>query len=146
MIRLRKHDVFVHGIDLRCYMISLGENSANSVMICVIELYDVVFPDETRQTGERLINCSRRTPTQPCRHARQINTFEEPLASATEKLAAENQLDHHIAATPKSERSRSRGDDGDKPKDLISSLFSAFKPASSKTVKKVFANNRRMLP
>ena len=140
MIRLRKHDVFVHGIDLRCYMISLGEKSANSVMICVIELYDVVFPDETRQTGER------RTPTQPCRHARQINTFEEPLASATENFAAENQLDHHIAAPPKSEGSRSRRDDGDKPKDLISSLFSAFKPASSKTVKKVFANNRRMLP
>ena len=117
MIRLRKHDVFVHGIDIRCYMISLGEKSANSVMICVIELNDVVFPDETRQTGERLINCFRRTPTQPCRHARQINTFEEPLASATENFAAENQLDHRVAAPPKSEGSRSRRDDGDKPKD-----------------------------
>ena len=48
--------------------------------------------------------------------------------------------------SPKSERSRSRGDDRDKPKGLISSLFSAFKPASSEPVKNVFAKNRRMLP
>ena len=115
-------------------------------MMCVVELYDVVFQDGTRQTRERLINCSRGTPTQPCRHARRINTFEERLASATEKFAAENQLDHHVVTSPKSERFRSRGDDRDKPKGLISSLFSAFKPASSKPVKNVFAENRRMLP
>ena len=120
----------------------------------MIELYEIVHPDGTREPRERLVNCRQGTPNQPCRNTQRRNTFEERPAVGAERRARDIRgaagPRHNVNTHPGSERPRSRREDRDRPKCLLASLFDAFKPGSSKSAKpngkKFFVKNRRKLP
>ena len=122
--------------------------------MCMIEVYDVVYPDGTREPRERLVNCPRGTPNQPCRHTERRYTFEEHPAVAENRRAPDIREDtgarYHVITPPESERPRSRREGRAKPKGFLATLFSAFKGGSSNPArtrpKKVFVRNRRKLP
>ncbi|KAK3176943.1 hypothetical protein OEA41_008269 [Lepraria neglecta] len=121
--------------------------------MCTIELYEIVHPDGTREPGEQLVNCRQGTPSQPCRNTQRRNTFEERPAVAerrTGEIRGAAGPRYNVNTHPGSERPRSRREDRERPKGLFASLFEAFKPGSSKSVKpngkKVFVKNRRKLP
>lgn len=122
--------------------------------MCMIELYEIVHPDGTREPRERLVNCPQGTPNQPCRNTQRRNTFEERPAVGAERRAGEIRgaagPHYNVNTHPGSERPRSRREDRDRPKGLLANLFNAFMSGSSMSAKpngkKVFVKNRRKLP
>ncbi|KAL2051814.1 hypothetical protein ABVK25_007970 [Lepraria finkii] len=122
--------------------------------MCMIELFEIIHPDGTREPRERLVNCRQGTPNQPCRNTQRRNTFEERPAVGAERHAGEIRgatgPRYNVNTHPGSERPRSRREDRDRPKGLLANLFNAFMPGSSMSAKpnrkKVFVKNRRKLP
>ena len=96
--------------------------------MCTIEVFDIVYPNGTRQRGERLVEyCSQGTPHHPCRNVRYVNTFEERQATDAEVRAG--------GAGPWGETMNPRGEDrsasrpGSKEKDsgVLGGITKTFK-------------------
>ncbi|KAL2047153.1 hypothetical protein N7G274_001172 [Stereocaulon virgatum] len=122
--------------------------------MCMIELFEIIHPDGTREQRERLVNCPQGTPNRPCRNTQRINTFQERPAVPGEIRAREIReaaTPYYREITPAgSERPQPRRRDKNKPKGLFSSIISAFMGTSLRSkkpeTKKVFVKNRRKLP
>ena len=120
----------------------------------MIELFEIIHPDGTREQREQLVNCPQGTPNRPCRNTQRTNTFQERPAVPGEIRAREIReaaTPHYHEVTPaSSERPQSRRRDRNKPKGLFSTIVSAFMGTSLRSkkpeTKKVFIKNRQKLP
>ena len=121
--------------------------------MCMIQTYDVIYPDGARRTSERLVNCERGTPSQPC-----TNTSHEPYLHERDATPAEvcaAHVERHPSTSPSSsERPRSHRQSRDKPKGvlgLIDRLFGISVRTSPKKhhetePQRLFVRNRRRRP
>lgn len=106
--------------------------------MCTIERYNVVYPDGTRQTRERVRNCPRGTPTRPCSTAEIVPVFEDQYPTVRHQDPA-LRSEYHPTTPQGSDGSRSRPSTREKPKSVFDELaltFKFFNPFSSKHSKK----------
>ena len=93
--------------------------------MCMIQTSDVKYPDGTRRTSERLVNCERGTRSQPC-----INTTHEPILHERDATSAEIRAAHEarypIITPSSSERPRPQRQSRSKPKGFLGIIYSLF--------------------
>ncbi|KAK0511517.1 hypothetical protein JMJ35_006090 [Cladonia borealis] len=121
--------------------------------MCMIQTYDVIYPDGARQTSERLVNCERGTRSQPC-----ANTLHEPYPherdATDEEIRAAYVERHPIIAPSCSERPRTHRQSRDKPKGVLGFIDRLFGIGVRTSPRKhhetepqrFFVRNRRRLP
>ena len=106
--------------------------------MCTIERYNVVYPDGTSQTRDRVRTCPRGTPTRPCSTAEVVPVFEDQHPAVYGRDPA-LRPEYHPTTPQGSEGSRSRPNTREKPKSVFDELaltFKFFNPFSSKHSKK----------
>ncbi len=93
--------------------------------MCMIQTYDVIYPDGTRRTSEQLVNCERGTRSQPCTNTSREPYFHERNATPAEIHAAH--VERHPIVTPSSsERPRTHRQRKDKPKGILDCIDRLF--------------------
>ncbi|MCJ1277274.1 hypothetical protein MMC21_005085 [Puttea exsequens] len=97
--------------------------------MCVIEVYEIVFPNGYRQRRERLVNCcAQSTPHRLCRDVQYVNNYRERPASAADLQAASERRTG--TSTPRhSQRSTSRSHAGssEKSRGVLGDLAAVYK-------------------
>ncbi len=93
--------------------------------MCMIQTYDVRYPDGTRQTSERLVNCQRGTRSQPCTNTTHEPFLHERVATDAEIRAA-HEARYPIITPSSSERPRAQGQSRSKPKGFLGFIDSLF--------------------
>ena len=120
--------------------------------MCMIQTYDVIYPDGYRRTSERLVNCERGTPSQPCTNTSHEPSFHERDATPEETRAAH--MERHPITPSNSERPRTHRQRRDKPKGILGCIDRLFgikvrtspKKHHGTEPQRLFVRNRRRLP
>ena len=121
--------------------------------MCMIQTYDVIYPDGDRRTSEQLVNCERGTRSQPCTNTSHEPYFHERDATPEEIHAAH--LERHPNIAPSSsERPRTHRQSRDKPKGFLGFIDRLFgmnvrtspRKHHETEPQRFFVRNRRRLP
>ena len=129
------------------------QSKALQSQMCMIQTYDVIYPDGARRTSERLVNCERGTRSQPC-----ANTLHEQYPherdATDEEIRAAYMERRPIIAPSSSERPRTHRQGRNQGKGVLGFIDRLFgigvRTSPSKYHKtepqKFFVRNRRRLP